>query len=70
MAKESRAVRVTVEDRKIFNVSGRMKKALETLEKEFKEYEITNINISVGFEAGIPSGVTGSVQVTLAPKKK
>jgi len=51
---------------KVFNVPKRIKEALEGLEREFKDYEINNV--SVGIEAGVPSGFKGSVQVTLKKK--
>jgi hypothetical protein len=51
---------------KVFNIPKRIREALESLEREFQDYKIDNV--SVGIEAGIPSGFTGSVQVTLTKK--
>ena len=66
MAVQSKKVRITIREMKAFDVPKRIREALEGLEKEFKDYEINNV--SVGIEAGIPSGFKGSVQVTLKKK--
>jgi hypothetical protein len=63
---QPREVRRTIEEMKVFDVPKRIREALEGLEKEFKDYEINNV--SVGIEAGFPSGFKGSVQVTLKKK--
>ena len=66
MAVQPREVRITIRAMKAFDAPKRIREALEGLEKEFKDYEINNV--SVGIEAGIPSGFKGSVQVTLKKK--
>jgi len=66
LAVQSKKVRITIREMKAFDVPKRIREALEGLEKEFKDYEINNV--SVGIEAGIPSGFKGSVQVTLKKK--
>jgi hypothetical protein len=59
-------VNATVQEAKLFNIPKRLREALEGLEKEFKEYKIDEIALTV--EAGIPSGFKGSVEATLKKK--
>lgn len=66
MAANRTRVEVTLQEMKVFNIPKRIREALESLEREFQDYKIDNV--SVGIEAGIPSGFTGSVQVTLTKK--
>ena len=59
-------VEVLMEEMKLFNVPKRIRGLLKGLEKEFTDYHIDNVTI--GVEAGIPSGIKGSVQVALKKK--
>jgi hypothetical protein len=54
----------TIEEIKLFDVPRRIREALEGLEKEFKEYKISEVNI--GIELGFPAGVKGSLSVKLS----
>jgi len=63
---QPREVRITIQEMKAFDVPKRIREALEGLEREFKDYEISNV--SVGIEAGIPCGFKGSIQVMLKKK--
>jgi len=63
---QQREVRATMQEMKAFDVPKRIREALAGLEREFKDYKIDNI--SVGIEAGIPSGFKGSVQIKLTKK--
>lgn len=59
-------VEATLEDMKIFDVQRRIKEALERLEKEFKDYKIDTVD--AGIELGFPSGIKGSLTVSLKKK--
>ena len=60
-------VETTIEDMKLFDVHRRIREALERFEKEFPRYQIDNVK--AGVELGFPSGVKGSLSVTLVKKK-
>jgi uncharacterized protein YjaZ len=45
-----------------------IKKAIENLEKEFKEYKVSNITVGVSITASLPPSLTGSVSATLTKK--
>jgi hypothetical protein len=60
---EKTKVEVTLEEIKLFDVHRRIREALERFEKEFPKYKIDEIN--AGIELGFPSGVKGSLSVTL-----
>jgi len=52
-----------------FNTVEWVRKQIDGVQREFeKDYDLSNITL--GISAGIPSGVTGSITVTLAPKEK
>jgi len=60
---EVKIIEAKIEEIKLFDVQKRIREALEGLEREFKEYKTTELNI--GIEVGIPSGVKGSISVKL-----
>jgi RNase H-fold protein (predicted Holliday junction resolvase) len=45
-----------------------IKKAIANLEKEFKEYKVSNIIVGVSVTASLPPSITGSVSATLTKK--
>jgi hypothetical protein len=45
-----------------------IRKAIENLEKEFKEYKVSNITVGVSVTASVPPSLTGSVSATLTKK--
>ena len=52
-----------------FNMVEWIKKQMSGVKREFEnDYDLSNITLEIS--AGIPSGVTGSITVTLAPKEK
>ena len=59
-------VEATIENMRIFNVQRRIREALERLEKEFTDYEIDTVD--AGIELGFPSGIKGSLAVSLKKK--
>jgi len=56
-------VEAMIEEIELFDIHRRIREALEHFKKEFPHYQIDNIN--VGVELGFPSGVKGSLSVTL-----
>ena len=59
-------VEATIEDIKLFGIERRIREALERLEKEFTDYMIDEVE--AGLELGFPSGVKGSLTVSLKKK--
>ena len=52
-----------------FNTVEWIRKQIDGVKREFEEdYDLSNITL--GISAGIPSGVTGSLTVTLTKKEK
>ena len=57
------------EEVRAFNPVERIKTQINAVKREFeKDYDLSNIVL--GISTGIPSGMTGSIAITLTPKEK
>lgn len=59
---------VLPEETKLPDIYKRIRKELEHLEQEFKDYKVSDITVGVSITAAISPSFTGSVSATLTKK--